>query len=327
MTMRAIVCEQWGGPEKLVQRDIDPPAPGPGEVRLKVSVAAVTFVDLLMPQGKYQVKPDLPFTPGSHAAGEVVEIGSDVTTVRVGDRIYGYASWGALAEQMIVAEDACFVLPDGVDNVVGAAYGNGYATSLHALQDRARLQPGETLLVHGAGGGVGLAAVDLGRAMGARVIATARGAEKAKVLKEYGAEAVIDYTEGPFKDAVKDLTGGRGADVIYDPVGGDVFDQSLRCINWGGRLLVVGFAGGTIPTAPANLPLLKGCAIVGVSLGGYRQRDPGAVRGLHDTLLQWISAGRINPRIAARYALENTADALNAMVNRETIGRVVVTID
>jgi len=325
--MRAIVCEEWGGPEKLVLKEIAPPVPGPGQVRMKVDVAAVTFVDLLMPQGKYQVKPDLPFTPGSHAAGEIVEIADGVTTLEVGDRIYGYASWGALADEMIVDEGACFILPDGVDNLVGAAYGNGYATSLHALQDRGQLQPGETLLVHGAGGGVGLAAVDLGRAMGARVIATARGAAKAEVLKAYGAEAVIDYTEGPFKDVVKDLTDGRGADVIYDPVGGDVFEQSLRCINWGGRLLVVGFAGGTIPSAPANLPLLKGCAIVGVSLGGYRQRDPEAVRGLHKTLLAWISEGRIKPRIADQFPLDRTADALNAMVNRDAIGRVVVTMN
>ena len=272
--MRSIVCENWGGPEKLVLKDIDPPPINAGQVRLQVSVAAVTFVDLLMPRGKYQVKPDLPFTPGSHAAGEVIEVADGVTSIKVGDRIYGFASWAALADEMIVDESACFVLPDGVDNEVGAAYGNGYATSFYALRDRGKLQPGETLLVHGAGGGVGLAAVDLGRAMGARVIATARGAAKAAVLKTYGAEAVIDYTQGPFKDQVKALTDGTGADVIYDPVGGDVFDQSLRCINWDGRLLVIGFAGGSISQAPANLPLLKSCAIVGVSLGGYRDRFP-----------------------------------------------------
>ena len=325
--MRSIVCEEWGGPERLVLKEIERPTLGAGQVRLKVEVAAVTFVDLLMPQGKYQVKPDLPFTPGSHAAGEVIEVADDVTGIKVGDRVYGYGAWGALAEEMAVNEDACFVLPDGVDNDVGAAYGNGYATSLYALRDRGQLQAGETLLVHGAGGGVGLAAVDLGRAMGARVIATARGPEKAAVLKEYGAEAVIDYSEGPFKDKVKELTGGQGADVIYDPVGGDVFDQSLRCINWDGRLLVVGFAGGTIPQAPANLPLLKSCAIVGVSLGGYRSRNPQAVRDLHGTLLAWISEGRIRPRIAARFPFTETAGALKAMANRETIGRVIVTMD
>ena len=173
--MRSIVCENWGGPEKLVLKDIDPPLLSAGQVRLQVSVAAVTFVDLLMPRGKYQVKLDLPFTPGSHAAGEVIEVADGVTSIKVGDRIYGFAAWGALADEMIVDESACFVLPDGVDNEVGAAYGNGYATSFYALRDRGKLQPGETLLVHGAGGGVGLAAVDLGRAMGSRVIATARG--------------------------------------------------------------------------------------------------------------------------------------------------------
>ena len=325
--MRSIVCEDWGGPGKLVLKDIEPPSLSVGQVRLQVSVAALTFVDLLMPRGKYQVKPDLPFTPGSHAAGEVIEVADGVTSIKVGDRIYGFAAWGALADEMIVDESACFVLPDGVDNEVGAAYGNGYATSFYALRDRGRLQPGETLLVHGAGGGVGLAAVDLGRAMGARVIATARGAAKAAVLKTYGAEAVIDYTQGPFKDQVKALTDGTGADVIYDPVGGDVFDQSLRCINWDGRLLVIGFAGGTIPRAPANLPLLKSCAIVGVSLGGYRERFPQAIRDMHGTLLSWIAEGRIKPRVASRFPVAKTKEALQAMEKRETIGRVIVTFD
>ena len=325
--MRSIVCEDWGGPEKLVLKDIDPPKLSAGQVRLQVYVAALTFVDLLMPRGKYQVKPDLPFTPGSHAAGEVIEVADGVTSIKVGDRIYGFAAWGALADEMIVDESACFVLPDGVDNEVGAAYGNGYATSFYALRDRGKLQPGETLLVHGAGGGVGLAAVDLGRAMGARVIATARGAAKAAVLRTYGAEAVIDYTQGPFKDQVKALTDGAGADVIYDPVGGDVFDQSLRCINWDGRLLVIGFAGGTIPRAPANLPLLKSCAIVGVSLGGYRERFPQAIRDMHGTLLSWIAEGRIKPRVASRFPVAKTKEALQAMEKRETIGRVIVTFD
>ena len=325
--MRSIVCENWGGPEKLILKDIDPPTLSAGQVRLQVSVAAVTFVDLLMPRGKYQIKPDLPFTPGSHAAGEVIEVADGVTSIKVGDRIYGFAAWGALADEMIVDESACFVLPDGVDNEVGAAYGNGYATSFYALRDRGKLQPGETLLVHGAGGGVGLAAVDLGRAMGARVIATARGAAKAAVLRTYGAEAVIDYTQGPFKDQVKALTDGAGADVIYDPVGGDVFDQSLRCINWNGRLLVIGFAGGNIPQAPANLPLLKSCAIVGVSLGGYRERFPQAVRDMHGTLLSWIAEGRIKPRVASLFPVAKTKEALQAMEKRETIGRVIVTFD
>ena len=325
--MRSIVCENWGGPEKLVLKDIDPPPLSAGQVRLQVSVAAVTFVDLLMPRGKYQIKPDLPFTPGSHAAGEVIEVADGVTSIKVGDRIYGFAAWGALADEMIVDESACFVLPDGVDNEVGAAYGNGYATSFYALRDRGKLQPGETLLVHGAGGGVGLAAVDLARAMGARVIATARGAEKASVLKTYGVEAVIDYTDGPFKDQVNALTDGAGADVIYDPVGGDVFDQSLRCINWDGRLLVIGFAGGTIPQAPANLPLLKSCSVVGVSLGGYRQRAPTAVREMHGALLSWIAEGRIKPRVASRFPVAKTKEALQAMEKRETIGRVIVTFD
>jgi len=324
--MKALVCEQWGGPEKLVLKDLAAPAPGPGQVRMRVDVAAVTFVDLLMPQGKYQVKPELPFTPGSHAAGEIIEVADGVDGLKPGDRIYGYAQTGALAEEMVVDAASTFRLPDGVEAAVGAAYGNGYGTSLHALRDRGRLEAGETLLVHGAAGGVGLAAVDLGRAMGARVIATARGAEKAAVIKEYGAEAVIDYSQGPFKDAVKELTGGRGADVIYDPVGGEVFDQSLRCINWGGRLLVVGFAGGTIPKAPANLPLLKGCAIVGVSLGGFRQHQPEAYRALHETLLAWIAEGRINPRVAETFPLERATEALNAMAERRTIGRVVVTM-
>ncbi|MDD9877225.1 MAG: NADPH:quinone oxidoreductase family protein [Magnetovibrio sp.] len=325
--MRAIVCEEYGGPEKLVLREIDPPELGPGQVRLRVEAAAVTFVDLLMPQGKYQVKPDVPFTPGSHGAGEVLEVAGDVTSVKPGDRIYGYAPWGALAEEMAVDAACTFALPANVETKIGAAYGNGYGTSLHALRDRGQLQPGETLLVHGAAGGVGLAAVDIGRAMGARVIATAAGPEKAAVIKEYGAEAVIDYTQGPFKDAGKELTGGRGADVIYDPVGGEVFDQSLHCINWGGRLLVVGFAGGTIPKAPANLPLLKGAAIVGVSLGGFRLQDPDGYRALHETLLEMIGAGRLEPRIAAAFPLENTADALIAMTKRQTIGRVVVTMN
>lgn len=324
--MKAIVCKEWGGPDKLVVEEISPPLMAANQIRLAVNVAALSFVDILMPAGKYQVKPELPFVPGSHAAGEILEVGKDVNGLISGDRAYAYGQTGALAEEMVVAADSAHRLPENVSFETGAAYGNAYGTSFHALRDRAELQPGETLLVHGAGGGVGLAAVDLGREMGARVIATARGEEKAKVLRDYGAEAVIDYTKGPFKEQVKDLTNGRGADVIYDPVGGDVFDQSLRCISWGGRLLVVGFASGAIPSVPANLPLLKGCAVVGVSFGGFRKQQLEAVQALHQTLLEWLAGGRLKPMVSLRYPLERTSDAINAMTERRSIGRVIVNI-
>jgi NADPH2:quinone reductase len=325
--MRAVQCVELGGPEKLVLRDdIESPAVGDSAVKIKVRVAALSFVDLLQSRGLYQYKPDIPFVPGSHAAGDVIAVGKDVTRVRPGDRVTLFARTGAFAEEMVTDESLTYALPDAIDYETGAAYRNAYGTGLHALRDRAGLAAGETLLVHGAAGGVGLAAVDLGRAMGARVIATVGSDEKAAIVREYGAEAVINYTNEDIVQRVRDLTGGSGADVILDPVGGAVFDASLRCINWGGRLLVVGFASGTIPKAPANLPLLKGCAIVGVSYGGFQAHEPDNLRALHETLLAWIAEGRIHPHVSHRFPLENVTEALTAMAERRATGRVVLTV-
>jgi len=325
--MRAVQCVELGGPEKLILRDdLDSPAVGDNDVKIRVKVAALSFVDLLQSRGLYQYKPDLPFVPGSHAAGDVVAVGSGVTRVKPGDRVMLFGRTGAFAEEMVTDEGLAYALPDSVDYETAAAYRNAYGTGLHALRDRARLARGETLLVHGAAGGVGLAAVDLGRAMGARVIATVGGGDKAAIVRDYGAEDVINYASEDIVQRVRDLTGGAGADVILDPVGGDVFDASLRCINWGGRILVVGFASGRIPKAPANLPLLKGCAIVGVSYGGFQAHEPDNLRALHETLLTWITEGRIHPHVSHRFPLENVREALAAMSERRAMGRVVLTI-
>ncbi len=324
--MRAVLCHAFGSIDSLTIGDIDPPTPGPNEIRIRVHAAGVNFPDILIVEGKYQFRPDFPFIPGAECAGEVIAVGQDVTDFAPGDRVMAPTSHGAFAEEVCASASKAVHLPAQVGFKEAATLLLTYGTSAHALIQRARLEAGETLLVHGAAGGVGIAAVEIGKALGAEVIATAGTDAKVAFAQERGADHGINYSDGPFKDRVKELTGGRGADVIYDPVGGDVFDQSLRCINWNGRLLVIGFTSGTIPSAPANLPLLKGCAIVGVFWGAWVERAPAAHRANMERVLGWQAEGQIRPHIAMSVPLANTTDALHALRNREVKGKAVVEV-
>ena len=324
--MKAMLCKAYGPPESLVLEETPIAPVGDNEVKIRVRAAGVNFPDVLMIQGLYQFKPPFPFAPGCECAGDVIEVGAGVTGFKPGDRVVAMTGHGAFAEEVVVRATKCLPLPEDVDYVTGSAFALTYGTSYYALKQRAQLQPGEWLLVHGASGGVGLSAVEIGRAMGAQVIGTGGNDEKLKTVLAHGAAHVINYAEGEFREEVKTLTGG-GADVIYDPVGGDVFDQSLRCIGWDGRLLVIGFASGRIPSAPANLALLKSCSIVGVFWGAWTERDPAANRANLDELFQWYREGKLKPNVSHTFPLADTADALYALINREVVGKAVVTID
>lgn len=307
--------------------EVEPPPLHDAGVRVRVRAAGVNFPDVLMVKGEYQFKPPFPFSPGSEVAGEVIEVGSQVDGLAPGDRVLSVTGFGAFAEEVVAPAPGVFRIPDSMDFASAAALGMAYGTSIYALQKRASLRDGEWLLVHGASGGVGLSAVEIGHAMGARIIATGGDDEKLKVAGERGAEHLVNYRAGPFKDQVKEITGGAGADVVYDPVGGDVALQSLRCINWDGRLLIIGFASGTIPDLPANLVLLKSCQVVGVFWGAYSMRWPDQVRADFDQLFAWWDAGSIAPHVSHTFPLERAADALYALVNREVVGKAVVTLD
>ncbi|ADV66651.1 NADPH:quinone oxidoreductase family protein [Deinococcus maricopensis] len=322
--MDAVVCRAWGPPESLVVESQPEPVAGAGEVVLAVRAASVNFPDVLMIQGKYQVRPELPFTPGAEAAGVVLSVGEGVRHVRPGDRAVAFVGHGAFAEQLRAPASAVMPLPDEVPFDVAAAFTLAYGTSYHALVDRAHLRDGETLLVLGAAGGVGLAAVEIGRALGARVIAAASTAEKLAVCTEHGADEVINYEAEDLRARLKDLTGGRGPDVIYDPVGGRFAEAAFRSIGWGGRYLVVGFAAGDIPSLPLNLPLLKGASLVGVFWGEFARRDPRGNAANLARMLAWMGEGRIRPRISARYALADTSRALLDMAERRVTGKVVI---
>lgn len=324
--MKAVLCKAWGPPESLVLEEAPAPDCGPGQVRIKVQAVGINFPDCLMIEGKYQFKPEFPFSPGGELSGTVAEVGPGVTDVKVGDRVSAGGGHGAMAEEIVVDAHSIRPVPDGMDMVTAAAWSTTYGTSYHALKQRANLQPGETLLVLGAAGGVGLAAVELGKAMGARVIAAASSEEKLQAAREAGADACIDYSDGELKEKVKALTDGKGADVIYDPVGGPLFDQCLRSINWNGRILIVGFVGGDIPRAPTNLILLKGCQLVGVFYGSFTQREPEANADNWDELREMFAAGKIKPRISQVYALEEFAPALRCLTERQAIGKVVVEV-
>lgn len=325
--MKAVLCKAYGPPSGLVLEDIDAPALKAGEVRVAVHACGVNFPDTLIIQGLYQIKPPLPFSPGMEVAGVVLECAEGVTHLRPGDRVLALPGQGGFAEQVIVEASAVTLIPPEMDFVTAAGFALTYSTSHVALTHRAQLQPGETLLVHGAAGGVGLTAVELGKLLGATVIACASTPEKLQLAAEYGADYLINYTEESIRDRVKALTGGKGAHVIYDPVGGEVFDQSVRCIAWEGRLLVIGFASGTIPQLPVNLALLKNCSVVGVFWGAYRQNNPQVIGDSLQTLLGWYSDGKLRPHISQTFPLERAADALYTLMNREARGKIVVTMD
>jgi NADPH2:quinone reductase len=324
--MRAVLCKAWGPPESLVLEEVPSPECGPGKVRIGVHAVGINFPDCLMIEGKYQFKPEFPFSPGGELSGEILEVGEGVEGWTVGDRVIAGGGAGGLAEETVVPAAGVRPVPEGMPMPVAAAWSTTYGTSYHALKQRADLQPGETLLVLGAAGGVGLAAVELGKAMGARVLAAASSAEKRQAALDAGADEVIDYSDGELKEKVKALTDGKGADVIYDPVGGDFFDQCMRCINWKGRVLVVGFVGGDIPKVPINLILLKGCQVVGVFYGSFTAREPEANAENWRELEAFWRDGRIAPRISRTYAFDEYAPALRCLTEREAIGKVVVQV-
>lgn len=321
--MKALVCranaEDIG---TLEFEDVTLPALSANQARARVRAASVNFPDILMVQGKYQHRPDVPFTVGGEFAGEVIAVGADVTNLKVGDRVVGGGFSGAFAQENQLAAASLRKIPDGADFATAASFTTAYLTAYVALVRRGELQAGETLLVHGAAGGVGLAAVDLGRVFGARVIATASSEAKRNFLKSYGADLVLPPSG--FRDAVKDATAGRGADVIYDPVGGDVFDESTRCIAFGGRLLIVGFTSGRIPTIPVNIPLIKGFSVVGVRAGEYGRKNPTKGRENIAAIDRLLAEKKIRPHIGARFPLERAIDAMRMLSDRTIIGKAVI---
>ena len=324
--MKAVLCKAFGPAETLVLEEIASPEAKKNEVLLQVHAAGVNFPDTLIIEGKYQFKPPFPFSPGGEAAGIVTAVGEKVSHLKVGDRVMALTGWGSFAEEVAVPGYNVMPIPPSMDFASAAAFGMTYGTSMHALKQRANLQPGETLLVLGASGGVGLAAVEIGKAMGAKVIAAASSAEKLEVAKAAGADELINYSESNLKDEVKRLTGGQGADVIYDPVGGDLFDAAIRSIAWNGRLLVVGFASGRIPELPVNLTLLKGAAVVGVFWGSFAQRQPQDNAANFQQLFAWHAEGKLKPLVSQTFPLQQAAEAINTLGQRKAVGKVVVSV-
>jgi len=322
--MRAVLCKSYGPPETLVVERLPSPTPGPGEVVVSVKAAGVNFPDVLIIENKYQLKPPLPFSPGSELAGVVSAIGDGVTNVKAGDRVMAITGYGAFAEEVAVDAKRLIVFPDAMDFVTAASFGLTYATSDHALRDRGALTAGETLLVLGAAGGVGLAAIEVGKALGARVIACASSDDKLAVCRDHGADATINYATEELRERIKALTDGRGPDVVYDPVGGAFTEPALRSIAWRGRLLVIGFASGEIPRIPLNLTLLKGCSIVGVFWGDFAKREPSRFAESIRQLWQWFDEGKLKPHVSATFPLDRAADALALMAARRVKGKVVL---
>ncbi len=324
--MRAVLCNSYGPPENLTLEEVDDPIVGDGQVLIDIYAAGLNFPDTLQIQGKYQFQPPFPFTPGSEIGGIITEVGPGVDELEVGDRVMAMIGVGALAEKVVAYAPQVLKIPDSMDMASAAGFMMIYGTSYYALKQRGKLQPGETLLVTGASGGVGYATIQLGKALGARVIGAASTDEKLEVAKQAGADEVINYGDGELKNKVKALTGGCGADVIYDPVGGDIFDQCARCINWEGRLLVIGFASGVIPKYPTNLALLKGCDLVGVFWGDFTRREPDVNAQNNKELFQLFEEKKISPLISQTFPLEGYADALNVFVNRKAVGKIVVQV-
>ncbi len=322
--MKALLCTRHGTPDDLEIADIADPTPGPGEAVVRVAAAALNFFDTLIIAGKYQFKPEMPFSPAAEFAGTVEKLGDGVTSVKVGDRVLGYMVAGAARERVVIAAGRLVPIPDAVDDDHAAGICVTYGTTFYALKDRAKLQPGETLAVLGASGGVGLAAVEIGKLMGARVIACASSPEKVAFAREHGADGGIDYKADDLKEELRRVTDGRGADVIYDPVGGDYSEAALRSIAWLGRFLVVGFAAGEIPKLPLNLVLLKGCDVQGVFWGSWIERDKAAHRTNTEQLLAWVAEGKLKPHVHAVYPLAEAADALNAIAARKVMGKVIL---
>jgi NADPH2:quinone reductase len=322
--MKAVLCKALGPAANLKLEDLPSPEPGPQEAVVAVKAAGLNFFDTLIIEGKYQFKPDPPFSPAAEFAGIVKTVGEAVQTVRPGDRVMGYCGWGAAREEIAVAASALAPIPASISFEEAAGLIVTYGTTYHALHDRARLRSGETVAVLGASGGVGQAAIELGKAMGARVIACASSDDKLAVCRSLGADAVVNYSQGSLRDILKELTDGRGVEVVYDPVGGTLSEAALRATAWEGRFLVIGFASGTIPKIPLNLVLLKGCQIVGVFWGDHVAREPDKHRANMAKLAELCGAGRIRPRIDRLFPLEEAAAALGVLSRREAQGKVIL---
>jgi NADPH:quinone reductase len=323
---KAVVCRALGPPETLRLESFASKPLAAGQVRVAIRAAGINFPDILMAAGEYQLKPDLPFTPGVEAAGDVVEVSDDASGVAVGDRVIVKMRHGAYTDEAVVAPSQLTPLPSNFDYAEGATFLAAHGTAYHGLIDRGALQPGEVLLVHGAGGGVGLAAVELGKMLGATVIAAASSEEKLEVARARGADHLVLYSREPFRDAVKRITGGRGADVVFDPVGGTIFEDSVRCIAWGARLLVIGFTGG-IGLARTNLLLIKGASVLGVRAGEAVRKNPALGETRLKALSDWAEAGKLRPNISHRLPLEDYAKAMRLLIDRKAIGRVALVMD
>jgi NADPH2:quinone reductase len=322
--MKAVLCENWGLPDTLVIAELADVIPGPGQIAIDVKAAGVNFPDVLIIQNKYQFKPELPFTPGSELSGIVRAVGEGVINAKVGDKVIAFIGQGAFAQQVLVPANAIIPMPPGMDFDTAAAITLTYGTSHHAVVDRAQLKAGETMLVLGAAGGVGLAAIEIGKALGARVIAAASTDEKLEICRQHGADACINYSTEDLREAIKIITNGKGPDVIYDPVGGIYAEPAFRSIAWRGRYLIVGFANGEIPKLPLNLMLLKGASLVGVFWGEFAKREPKANLVAMRELITWLAEGKIKPHISGRYALKDTAKALNDLAARKVTGKIVI---
>ena len=323
--MRAMICRAWGAPSQLNLEEVEPPQPAADQVRIKVSASCVNFADTIMIQGHYQTRPDFPFAPGLEACGEVLECGSAVIRFKPGDRVMAMLGHGGFAEQAITGEADCFPVPDGMSDDIAASFLIGYVSSHVAIRWQSKLEAGETLLVLGASGGVGLTAVEIGKALGARVIAAASSAEKLEITRQHGADELIDYKRDSLKARVAEITGDAGADVCYDPVGGDLFDEALSSLAWGGRILVIGFVGG-IPQIPANRLLVKNRSAMGSSLRYYREIRPELLRTSVEELIGWWQDGKLKPLVTQKFPLEEVPAAMAELLERRAVGRVVITV-
>jgi NADPH:quinone reductase len=322
--MKAMVCEAFGGPEVLAWRDLpDPPAPGLGEIQVRIRARGVQYVDVLMLAGKYQFRPEPPFIPGGEAAGEVVAVGPDVTAFKPGDRVMSRHTLGALAEMGNAKAALCDLVPDGMSLESAGVFRGAYSTAYHALVQRGRLKPGEWVLVHGAAGGIGIAAIQVAKLFGAKVIATASGEAKHEACLKEGADFAIEY-HGGFVDKVKELTGGRGVDIVYDPIGATVGEDSLRCLAWCGRLLILGFLGGGPSNIRSNYLLIKGIDAIGVRIGGLNEADPALAIANMKELTKLAAEGKLKPRISHRFRLDQAKEALQAVIDRAVIGKAVL---
>lgn len=319
---KAVVCRELGPPERLQLENFASVPLQPGQVRVAIRAAGINFPDILMAAGEYQLKPPLPFTPGSEAAGDVVEV-NGAAGVAVGDRVIVKTRFGAYCDETVATPSQLVPVPSTFDYAEGATFLAAHGTAYHALIDRGQIKPGEVLLVHGAGGGVGLAAVEIGKLLGATVIAAASSEDKLAIARQRGADHLVLYAREPFRDAVKRLTDGSGADVVFDPVGGEVFENSMRCINWGARILVVGFTGG-IGLARTNLLMIKGASVLGVRAGEAVRKDPALGEVRFKALSEWAEAGRVRPNISHRLPLEDYAKAMRLLIERKAIGRVAL---